>query len=77
MCGCRKDGLVGAVSLWSLAALADYRDGLCAGLSVPSLFIHPSETNDTQTAAAAAAAAELTVEKMSMKKAKSPETGGE
>jgi hypothetical protein len=42
------------------------------------LFIHPSETNDIQTAvAAAAAAAELTVEKMSMKKAKSPETGGE
>jgi hypothetical protein len=40
------------------------------------LFIHPSETNDIQTAAAAAAA-ELTVEKMSMKKAKSPETGGE
>jgi hypothetical protein len=39
------------------------RDGLCAGLSVPSLFIHPSETNDIQTAAAAA---ELTVEKMSI-----------
>jgi hypothetical protein len=40
------------------------------------LFIHPSETNDIQTAAAAAAAAELTVEKMSMKKGP-PETGGE
>ncbi len=64
VCGCRKDGLVGAVFLWSLAALADYRDGLCAGLSVPSLFIHPSETNYIQTTAAAAA--ELTVEKMSI-----------
>ncbi len=67
------------MSLWS-AAGGRTRDGLCAGLSVPSLFIHPSETNDIQTDSSSSEV--LCRDEMSMKKKKSqaapsPENKGE